>query len=71
MAILGSGSIVSQLAQAGMIDEFQIVVNPIVLGKGSALFDGIRDSLPLQLTATRSFRQRQRLSQLRAGMRLG
>ena len=55
MAILGSGSIVAQLAQAGLIDEFQIVVNPIVLGKGSALFDGIRDSLALQLTATRSF----------------
>jgi len=55
MAILGSGSIVAQLAQAGAIDEFQIVVNPIVLGKGSALFDGIRESLPLQLTATRSF----------------
>ena len=68
MAILGSGSIVSQLAQAGAIDEFQIVVNPIVLGKGSALFDGIRDSLALQLTATRSFSQRQRLPQLRAGV---
>ena len=54
MAILGSGSIVSQLAQAGLIDEFQIVVNPVVLGKGSALFDGIR-SLPLKLTKTRAF----------------
>lgn len=32
MAILGSGSIVSQLAEEGLIDEFQIVVNPIVLG---------------------------------------
>ncbi|HSB97696.1 MAG TPA: dihydrofolate reductase family protein, partial [Spongiibacteraceae bacterium] len=28
MAILGSGTIVSQFAQAGLIDEFQIVVNP-------------------------------------------
>ena len=55
MAILGSGSVVTQLAQARLIDELQIVVNPIVLGKGSALFDGIRDSFPLQLTATRSF----------------
>ena len=55
MAILGSGSVVSQLAEAGLIDEFQIVVNPVVLGKGSALFDGIRDSLCLKLTSTRSF----------------
>lgn len=34
MAILGSGSLVSQLTQAGLIDELQIVVNPIVLGRG-------------------------------------
>ena len=54
MAILGSGSIISQLAQAGLIDEFQIVVNPVALGKGNALFDGIR-SLPLMLTKTRAF----------------
>ena len=54
MAILGSGSIISQLAQAGLIDEFQIVVNPVALGKGRTLFDGIR-SLPLKLTKTRAF----------------
>jgi len=34
MAILGSGSIVSQLAQEGLIDEYQLVVNPVALGKG-------------------------------------
>jgi len=44
MAILGSGSIVSQLAQAGLIDEFQMVVNPIVLGKGRTLFEGVKES---------------------------
>ena len=55
MAILGSGSLVSQLAEAGLIDEFQIVVNPVVLGKGQALFDGIKDGLSLKLTSARSF----------------
>jgi dihydrofolate reductase len=55
MAILGSGSIVSQLAQAGLIDEFQIVVNPIVLGKGRTLFDGVTQKLPLKLINTRAF----------------
>jgi len=34
MVLLGSGSIVSQLAQARLIDEYQIVVNPVVLGRG-------------------------------------
>ena len=41
IVILGSGSIVSQLAQSGLIDEFQLVVNPVALGKGKSLFDGV------------------------------
>ncbi len=32
MTIMGSGSIVAQLADAGLIDEYQIVVSPLVLG---------------------------------------
>jgi len=55
MVLMGSGSIVSQLAQEGLIDEFQIVVNPIVLGKGKSMFDGVRDKLTLKLTNTRTF----------------
>jgi dihydrofolate reductase len=55
MVILGSGSIVSQLAQEGLIDEYQVVVNPIVLGKGRTMFDGVKDKLTLKLTKTRPF----------------
>lgn len=55
MAILGSGSIVSQLAQAGLIDELQIAVNPIVLGKGKTLFEGVKEKLALKLIKTRAF----------------
>ena len=55
MAILGSGTIVSQLAQEGLIDEYQMVVNPIVLGKGRTAFDGLKDKLNLKLTKTRAF----------------
>jgi dihydrofolate reductase len=55
IAILGSGSIVSQLAPEGLIDEYQIVVNPIILGKGRTMFDGVKESLPLKLTKTRTF----------------
>ncbi len=56
MAILGSGSIVAQLADEGLIDEYQIVVNPVVLGQGKTLFDGITQKLDLKLTKTRAFR---------------
>jgi dihydrofolate reductase len=56
MAILGSGSIVSQLTQAGLIDEYQLVVNPVVLGKGRTMFEGIQEKLNLKLTRNRIFR---------------
>ena len=55
MAILGSGSIVSQLTQHGLIDEYHIVVNPVALGKGRTMFDGIKERVPLKLTKTRTF----------------
>jgi dihydrofolate reductase len=55
IAILGSGSIVSQLAQEGLIDEYQVVINPVVLGKGRTMFDGIKGKLTLKLTKTRTF----------------
>jgi len=55
LAILGSGSIVSQAAQAGLIDEFQMVMNPIALGKGKTMFETLADKLPLKLVRTRVF----------------
>jgi dihydrofolate reductase len=56
LVILGSGSIVSQLAQARLIDEYQIVVNPIVLGHGRTLFETVTAAVPLTLTKTRTFK---------------
>jgi dihydrofolate reductase len=55
MTILGSGTIVAQLAQAGLIDEYQVVVNPVVLGRGRTMFDGIERPPPLALLEARSF----------------
>jgi len=55
MAIFGSGTVTAQLAQAGLIDEFQFVVVPIVLGGGRTLFDGIAKPLKLNRTGVRSF----------------
>ncbi len=55
MVIMGSGSIVSQLTQDRLIDEYQIVVIPVVLGEGRTMFDGIKGKLSLKLTKTRTF----------------
>jgi dihydrofolate reductase len=56
MAILGSGSIVSQLAPEKVIDEYQVVLDPVALGKGRSMFEGIREPLNLSLTRTRTFK---------------
>ena len=55
IAILGSGSIVSQLAAVGLIDEYQIVINPIVLGRGRTLFEGVEQRIGLRLVRSRVF----------------
>jgi dihydrofolate reductase len=55
MAILGSGSLVSQLTAEGLIDEFKIVINPIVLGKGKTLFETVKDKVTLKRTKTQAF----------------
>jgi dihydrofolate reductase len=55
MVIMGSGTIVSQLAPAGVIDEYQVVVHPLVLGKGRTLFEGVTDRLAFKVASTRTF----------------
>ena len=56
LVIFGSGTIVTQLARAGLIDDYQLVVNPIVLGKGRTLFEGLEEKVTLKLTSTRAFK---------------
>lgn len=55
MVILGSGSIVSQLAQQNLIDEYQLALSPIVLGRGRTMFEGVKEKLNLKLTKSRTF----------------
>ena len=55
MVLMGSGTIVSQLTQERLIDEYQVVVIPIVLGQGRTMFEGPQERLPLKLTKTRTF----------------
>jgi dihydrofolate reductase len=55
MAILGSASIVAQLAEAGVIDEYQMAVSPVALGAGKTMFEGMKRKLALRLTKTRTF----------------
>ena len=55
IVLMGSGSIVAQLAEAGLIDEYQIVLNPLVVGQGRTLFEGVQRKLPMKLARSRPF----------------
>ncbi|MGB7952985.1 MAG: dihydrofolate reductase family protein, partial [Candidatus Nitrosopolaris sp.] len=55
VVIFGSGSIVSTFMQLGLIDEYRIIVNPVVLGNGKPLFKGINDTQNLKVLKTRMF----------------
>jgi len=56
IVILGSGTIVSQLTEARLIDEYQLAVHPIVLGRGRTLFETVKTPVSLKLTKTRAFK---------------
>jgi dihydrofolate reductase len=55
LTILGSGSIVRQLAEAGLVDEFQLLITPVALGGGRTLFEGAAKRLDLDLVSSRAF----------------
>jgi dihydrofolate reductase len=55
IVIMGSGSLVAQLAEAGLIDQYQIVLNPLVVGSGRTLFEGVKRKLPMKLARSRAF----------------
>lgn len=54
--IFGSGSIVDQLSALGLVDEYQLVVNPVVLGSGRRLFGPTAGSTKLELLDSRTFK---------------
>jgi len=56
MVIFGSGSIISQLTAERLIDEYQIVLNPVALGAGRTIFDGLKEKIDFKLTKSRIFK---------------
>ena len=56
MTVLGSGSLVQQLSKHNLIDEYQVLVDPIVLEGGTSLFEGLDHRLSLKLLESRAFK---------------
>jgi dihydrofolate reductase len=53
--VFGSGSIVSQLTEHGLIDEYQFVVNPILIGQGRPLLDNLSKSARLNVVEAKAY----------------
>ncbi|RYG04407.1 MAG: dihydrofolate reductase [Chitinophagaceae bacterium] len=52
---VGSPSLIIQLLNAGLVDELQIAIHPIIAGKGLSLFEKIRERIDLELLRTKNF----------------
>ena len=55
LAIFGSANLMASLMHMGLVNEFRIMVNPVVLGNGTPLLKGISQPLKLKLIKTRTF----------------
>jgi dihydrofolate reductase len=55
MLIFGSGAIVQQFTTLGLIDEYQLILNPVTLGRGKPLFSQSAGRLDLRLINSRAF----------------
>ncbi len=57
MVIYGSASIVQTLTNLGLIDTYQLLVYPVVLGSGKPLFQDILHKVKLSLVSTKTILQ--------------
>ncbi len=53
--VFGSGSIVTLLSQHGLIDEYQFIMSPLLLGGGKPLFGTMPSGLRLELREAKAF----------------
>ena len=53
--IFGSASIVRQLTDLGLIDEYQFIVNPTFIGNGQRLIDQLSKSVRLELVEAKAY----------------
>ena len=53
--VFGSGSLVSQLTEHGLIDEYQFVLGPVILGGGKSLISALTKRVKLELVEAKPY----------------
>ena len=53
---IGGISVSRELVKRGLIDEYWLVVQPVIVGKGRRLFDGLDDRINLKLLDTKTLK---------------
>ncbi len=56
MVIYGSAKLVQSFTQQGLIDEYQLLVHPLVMGAGKRLFANMEKPLKLQLLRSEAYK---------------
>lgn len=56
IAIFGSANLMAAFARHRLVDEYRLIVNPILLGKGAPLFGGMSETLKLKLLRMKKFK---------------
>jgi dihydrofolate reductase len=55
LVLFGGADIASTFLQLSLIDEYRIIVNPVVLSSGKPFFKDMNDKLNLKLLNTKTF----------------
>ena len=55
MVVFGSAMLASALLQWGLVDEYRVILQPVLLGSGSPLFRDVTERIPMKLMSAKSF----------------
>lgn len=55
MVIFGSATLATSLMQVGLVDEYRIILNPVLIGSGKRLFQGIQEKVRFRLSRMETF----------------
>lgn len=55
MVVFGSATLASFLLQLGLVDEYRVILQPVLLGRGNPLFKDITETIQLKLISARAF----------------